>query len=91
MATILLPPIFKIGAGVCRQLPDVLRKLNCMQPLLVTDAFVQKTAMMRPTEGALADAGISSHTFAGVVPDPTTDSLRPALDLMRRTPGIDCE
>jgi alcohol dehydrogenase class IV len=90
MATIFMPQIMKIGAGVCRQLPDVLRKLNCKQPLLVTDAFVQKSAMMKPTESALSEAGMRSHTFAGVVPDPTTDSLVPAIELMRQTPDIDC-
>ena len=89
-ATIFMPQIMKIGAGVCRQLPEVLRKLNCTQPLLVTDAFVQKSAMMKPTESALCEAGMRSHTFSGAVPDPTTTSLIPALELMRHNPGIDC-
>jgi alcohol dehydrogenase class IV len=90
MATILMPNVLKIGKGVSRQLPDVLRKLRVNQPLLVTDAFVQKSGMMLPMEGALKESGISYHTFCGVIPDPTTDSLVPALELMSRKPLIDC-
>ena len=67
-----MPQTMKIGAVVCRQLPEVLRKLNCTQPLLVTDAFVQKSAMMKPMESALCETGMLSNTFAGAVPDPTT-------------------
>eukprot|EP00277_Geminigera_cryophila_P043772 CAMPEP_0173089368 /NCGR_PEP_ID=MMETSP1102-20130122/25852_1 /TAXON_ID=49646 /ORGANISM="Geminigera sp., Strain Caron Lab Isolate" /LENGTH=369 /DNA_ID=CAMNT_0013973177 /DNA_START=67 /DNA_END=1175 /DNA_ORIENTATION=- len=80
----------KIGAGASRLLPEVLRQLKCSQPLLVTDTFVHKTGLMKPTEGALKEAGISYHIFHGAVPDPTADSLVPALELLKRTPKIDC-
>ena len=79
----------RIGAGVSRQLPDVLRVLSCRQPLLVTDSFVHKTKMMDPTEHVLKEAGIPYHVFSGSIPDPTTDSLVPALDLMSQHPQID--
>ena len=90
MATVLMPQVMKIGAGVSRQLPDVLRSLNLCQPLLVTDSFVRKAGMMLQTENALSDSGMRFHTFCGAIPDPTTDSLVPALELMKRTPQIDC-
>ncbi|MGW0037217.1 iron-containing alcohol dehydrogenase [Gordonia sp. NPDC003376] len=84
MSTLIaLPRILRIGADALTDLPAVLGDLGCRRPLIVTDDHLVSTgAVTRMTEGLRA-AGIEFAVFGDVVPDPTTDSLEPAADLVR--------
>ena len=90
MGSLFLPRIMRIGAGASKSLPAVLTALNLKRPLIVTDSFF--STRLAPLTDALDEAGFDHHTFAGCVPDPTTDSCAQGLDALRSAPGapIDC-
>lgn len=72
-AEIQIPPIIKFGGGLLPEVPDILRRLGCKRPLIVTDPFL----IRHGAPGALADhigrAGLECGVFADTVPDPTSD------------------
>lgn len=78
-ATIVMPPCLKIGAGVSKELPAVLQTLGVSSPLIVTDGFMTASGLITPMLDELSAASIAHKVFDGVVPDPTTDSLRAGL------------
>ena len=71
--------MIRVGAGASKALPDVLSRLGCSRPLLVTDSFIGSSGLMEPMQHALHDAGLRYAIFDGVVPDPTTQSLEAGL------------
>ena len=40
-----VPPIIKFGCGLLPDVPDVLRRLDCRKPLIVTDPFLFKQGL----------------------------------------------
>lgn len=85
---IALPRVLRIGAGALNDLSVFLTDLGCRRPLIVTDEFLTSTGAVARLGQSLAAAGIEFSVFDRVVPDPTTDSLRPAID-MARADGCD--
>lgn len=81
-ANINLPRILRIGAGVSRQLPEVLDELGLKQPLLVTDAFIVSLGWLDDLEAQLCKQGFVHNRFTGVVPDPTTDAITAGLAVL---------
>ena len=73
-ADIQIPPIIKFGAGLLREVPDVVSRLGCARPLIVTDRVHGHAG---PAGGARrsSDAGgcASASMFSDTVPDPTSD------------------
>jgi alcohol dehydrogenase class IV len=87
-----LPQSLVFGAKASISLPNVLKQLGLKQPMLVTDAFVASSGMLKPIITALDDAGFSHQTFSGCVPDPTTTSVAAGLAAWRQAPeGARCD
>ncbi|WP_341978008.1 iron-containing alcohol dehydrogenase [Microbacterium sp. LWO13-1.2] len=75
-----VPSDLRIGGGSLAQLPDVLRRLGSARPLIVTDGFLTGNGTADRVAALLRDAGLHPAVFSGVVPDPTTISLRGGLE-----------
>jgi alcohol dehydrogenase class IV len=83
-ANINLPRILRIGAGVSRQLPEVLDELGLKDPLLVTDDFIVSLGWLDSLEAQLNEKGFTHNRFTGVVPDPTTDAIAAGLAVLKQ-------
>lgn len=76
MATeIQIPPIVKFGAGLLPEIPEVVGRLGCKRPLIVTDAFIVKQGPPGVVADHLKRAGCECAIFAETVPDPTSDAI----------------
>ncbi len=83
IANVYLPRVFKVGGGASAQLGEVLNALGLKKPLIVTDAFLMKSGMLKPIEEALAKAGLAVRVFSDTVPDPTIASVKAGLDFLK--------
>jgi alcohol dehydrogenase class IV len=79
IADIQIPPILKIGAGAFSQTASILARLQCRNPLIVTDAYLESTGLAAKLREQIVEAGISCAIFSGTVPDPTTDAVDAGL------------
>jgi alcohol dehydrogenase class IV len=74
-ADIQIPPIIKFGAGLLGEVPDLVKRLGCARPLVVTDRFMVAAG----PPGALVDhlkrAGVPASVFSDTVPDPTSNVI----------------
>ena len=75
MAAIYLPRTIRIGGGVLNELPEVLASAGLCRPLIVTDGWIARNGIAHRVEDLLAQAGMATRTFSGVVPDPTVTSI----------------
>lgn len=83
MAQILLPKIMEIGGGSSALLADVMIQMDLSRPYIVTDDFVGSLGLLGPSLDSLTQKGITADIFTGVIPDPTTESLKPALEVLQ--------
>lgn len=81
-ATVTLPRLMRIGAGASAALADSLQSLGLARPLLVTDPFMVECGYAGRIAEALASAGTSCGRFDQCVPDPTTESVDAALEVL---------
>jgi len=88
-ANITLPRIMKVGAGASGELASTLRALDLARPLLVTDPHILACGYCERLQSQLDAAGIPWGLFAECVPDPTTDSVYAALEVLL-SGGHDC-
>tara|TARA_R110000823_G_scaffold198080_3_gene329124 strand:+ start:6917 stop:8080 length:1164 start_codon:yes stop_codon:yes gene_type:complete len=88
-ANITLPRILKVGSGASGELAATLSALGLSRPLLVTDPHILACGYCGQLQGQLDAAGIPWGLFAECVPDPTTDSVYAALEILR-SGGHDC-
>jgi alcohol dehydrogenase class IV len=72
-ADIQIPPIIKFGAGLLGEVPDVVKRLGCARPLIVTDPFMATQGPPGALVDHLAQAGVQASMFSDTVPDPTSD------------------
>lgn len=89
MASIALPRLIRIGAGVFKETPAVLAQLGLSRPLIVTDPFLAQSGGLEQLTHILASDGIRARAFTEVVPDPTVASVNDAVDMIRGT-SFDC-
>ena len=80
---IAMPRIMRIGAGAVTEIGDVVTALGLQRPLIVTDSYLVGTGSAQRMMESLVAAGLSPAMFDRTVPDPTTESLEPAVALMR--------
>lgn len=83
MASIYLPRSMRIGAKALQELPEALQQLGLNAPVILTDAFMATTPAHAEMVQVLADAGMTSRTFDGVVPDPTVTSVDAAVEFIQ--------
>ncbi|BDH57568.1 iron-containing alcohol dehydrogenase [Tsukamurella sp. PLM1] len=82
-AQIGLPRRLAVGGGALADTGRLVRDLGYSRPVVVTDAFLQRQGTADRLVAALTEAGCTVAVFDGTVPDPTTDSLVPGLDVVR--------
>lgn len=89
IATITTPPIMLIGGGAMAELGDVLAKLGCTKPLIVTDPFMRDSGKLSSITTVLEASNISWQVFADTVPEPTDDVVITGADIIRAG-NFDC-
>lgn len=73
IATILTPRIIEVGGGAVGRVAEVLARLGCARPLVVTDPWMRDSGTVEKVLAPLRQAGLAFDVFADTVPDPTTD------------------
>lgn len=89
VANVNLPRILRVGAGASAQLVETLAELGLSRPLLVTDPFIVECGYCQRLQAPLEAAGVAYGLFGDCVPDPTTDSVYAALDVLKQG-NFDC-
>ncbi len=83
------PSIIRIGGGVAKETPEVLKQLGLSRPLIVTDMNLVKIGHVKTVTDTLDEAGIAWGLFDGVVEDPTDTCVE--IGLMELNAGeYDC-
>ena len=75
MSEIILPKFMNIGGGKIKSVTDILKKINCNKPLIITDKTMVKLNIIEPLEKALTDMQIRYRIFDDTVPEPTAKSI----------------
>lgn len=73
LATITTPRIMLIGGGAVAEIADVMAKLACSKPLLVSDPYMRDSGKTAHVTNVLDTANIAWQLFADTVPEPTDD------------------
>ncbi len=71
-AEIKIPPILKIGGGSFAEAGELLGRLQCKRPLIVTDPFLKESQLAERLQAQIRAAGMGCAIFHETVPDPTT-------------------
>src|SRR5262245_52965645 len=69
------------GKNACRQLAEVVRRLNVRRVLVVTDPVLEKTGVLDRVRTPLSEAGAAIEVFTGGEPEP---SFRAAQECIER-------
>jgi alcohol dehydrogenase len=80
---IALPRYARIGAGAVNDLGEIVQDLGSRRPAVITDAFLAGNGQADRVMELLRTAGARPVLFSATVPDPTTDSLDAALEVIR--------
>ncbi|MFA7429742.1 MAG: iron-containing alcohol dehydrogenase [Rhodospirillaceae bacterium] len=80
--TLLTPTRILAGGGSIRRVPEVLKRLGCSRPLVVTDEFLARSPMLGRLTGPLDDAGIRHSLYPDCISDPTTEEVRCGVEIM---------
>ncbi len=78
------PRLLLAGAGVVRQIADVLAKFGLSHPLVVTDPFMVSSGHVRHCLDSLAAAGIAVSVFSETVADPTDTVIEAGVAELRK-------
>jgi alcohol dehydrogenase len=80
---IALPRYARIGAGAVNDLGEIVQNLGSRRPAVITDAYLAGNGQADRVMELLRTAGARPVMFSETVPDPTTDSLDAALEVIR--------
>jgi alcohol dehydrogenase class IV len=72
IAGIQIPSILKVGGGCFAEASEILLRLQCQRPLIVTDPFLMKNQLAHKLVAQIQSAGLSCEVFHETVTDPTT-------------------
>jgi alcohol dehydrogenase class IV len=79
---IALPRYARVGAGAVNDLGEIVHNLGSQRPAVITDAFLASNGLADRVMELLRAAGTHPVVFSETVPDPTTDSLDAALEVI---------
>ena len=79
---IALPRYARVGAGAVDDLGEIVHDLGSQRPAVITDAFLASNGLADRVMELLRAAGTHPVVFSETVPDPTTDSLDAALEVI---------
>ena len=83
MSEIILPKFMNIGAGKVNSISDILKKINCKYPLIITDKTMVKLNVIEPLEKTLTEMQIRYEVFDDTVPEPTAKSIENGVNILK--------
>jgi len=83
MSEIILPKFMNIGAGKVNSISDILKKINCKYPLIITDKTMVKLNVIEPLEKTLTEMQIGYEVFDDTVPEPTAKSIENGVNILK--------
>ena len=83
MSEIILPKFMNIGGGKIKSVTDILKKINCKNPLIITDKTMVKLNIIGPLEKALTDMQIRYKIFDDTMPEPTAKSIENGVNTLK--------
>ena len=83
MSEIILPKFMNIGGGKIKSVTDILKKINCKYPLIITDKTMVKLNIIEPLEKALTDMQIRYKIFDDTMPEPTAKSIENGVSTLK--------
>ena len=89
MSEIVLPKFMNIGGGKIKSVTDILKKLNCKNPIIITDKTMVKLNIIEPLERALTDMQIRYKIFDDTMPEPTAKSIENGVSELKNG-SFDC-
>lgn len=89
MSEIILPKFMNIGGGKIKSVTDILKKINCKYPLIITDKTMVKLNIIEPLEKALTDMQIRYKIFDDTMPEPTAKSIENGVSTLKNG-SFDC-
>ena len=89
MSEIILPKFMNIGGGKIKSVTDILKKINCENPLIITDKTMVKLNIIEPLERALTDLQIRYKIFDDTMPEPTAKSIENGVNALKNG-SFDC-
>ena len=89
MSEIILPKFMNIGGGTVKSVTDILKKLNCKNPIIITDKTMVKLNIIEPLERALTDTQIRYKIFDDTMPEPTAKSIENGVSELKNG-SFDC-
>ena len=89
MSEIILPKFMNIGAGKINSVVDILKKINCEHPLIITDKTMVKLNIIKPLEKTLTEMQIRYKVFDDTVPEPTAKSIENGVNSLKNG-SFDC-
>ena len=79
VSEIQIPAILNIGGGAFAKVPELLTRLRCQRPLIVTDPFLVSRGLPAQLQKMIARSGASSEVFSDTVSDPSSDVVDSAV------------
>ena len=89
MSEIVLPKFMNIGCGKIKSVTDILRKINCNYPIIITDKTMVKLKIIEPLEKTLTDMQIRYKIFDDTMPEPTSKSIENGVSTLKNG-SFDC-
>lgn len=80
-----VPGTILVGAGARHELPAQVQQLGAKRVLIVTGPSFAQNGLAAALAEALQQAGIGSHIFADVQPDPTDTTVRAGLHAFQQS------
>ena len=78
-----------IGGGKIKSVTDILKKLNCKNPIIITDKTMVKLNIIEQLERALTDMQIRYKIFDDTMPEPTAKSIENGVSELKNG-SFDC-
>ena len=89
MSEIILPKFLNIGGGKLNSIEDILKKLNCTNPIIITDKTMVKLNIIEPLEKTLTKMQIKYKVFSNTMPEPTAESIKEGVNVIKNG-SFDC-
>ena len=83
MSEIILPKFMNIGGGKIKSATDILKKINCKYPLIITDKTMVELNIIEPLEKALTDMQIRYKIYDDTMPEPTAKSIENGVSTLK--------
>lgn len=80
---VVLPRILQIGAGACQQIAEVLKTLNCVKPLIVTDKLMVELGYVDRIVDHIREFSTAFDIYDETVPEPTETSILKGVEKVK--------